>query len=123
MLDLPFAPTLLKLIQDRRALPYFIAQRSLQVSRLSITYPEGYGEAEIEPGDMDSVLPSGGGEARLSGAAAPGGCVLSLRLEADPAIIEPKDYVSMARIEAGLEQKSTWTFVLKRGGGKDAGSD
>jgi hypothetical protein len=112
--SLPYSPSLLKLDSDQRALPYFIKGRTRREANATIILPPGYASVEISPTGQSTKLPGGAGEISLTGKASPGERELRLDMEADPAVVEPKDYADLARIESALERRASWTFLLKR---------
>jgi transglutaminase-like putative cysteine protease len=113
--NLPYVPALFRLDSDRRTLPYFIPARTLENARISIAFPASYSDVEIAPSGMSADVPDSGGKIAVGARPDdPGHFLVDFSLEADPAIVGPKDYADLLKTETGLENRAAWAFLLKR---------
>jgi len=111
--DLPFTPSLFPMGADERTLPLYISHDSEHKVRTEIELPPGYRQPIIAPGTSVLSAPGGGGRASISSKLNAGRFVLQHDFETTPAIIEPKDYPAMLKLESALEQKSSRVFLLQ----------
>jgi hypothetical protein len=112
--NLPYAPALFRLNSDSRTLPYFISGRTLDEARISITVPSTYGDVEIAPSGWTTELPDGGGKIAIIEQSGQGSFQVVSSLDAEPAIVEPKDYAELLKLESSLENRAAWAVLLKR---------
>jgi len=112
--NLPYAPALFRLNSDSRTLPYFISGRTLDEARISINVPSTYGDVEIAPSGWTTELPDGGGKIAIVEQSGQGSFQVVSSLDAEPAIVEPKDYPELLKLESSLENRAAWAVLLKR---------
>jgi hypothetical protein len=112
--DLPFTPSLFPPGADRRTLPLFISQGSEKTVRTEIELPPGFRRRVIEPESGKLNAPGGSGSARIKSMHSNGKCVILHELDTRPAIISPKDYAAMLKIESALGRKSSKVFLLEK---------
>jgi hypothetical protein len=113
--DLPFTPSLLPVGSDNRALPLFISGHSESTVRTEIDLPANFRQVIIAPGGSELAAPSGGGIARTVSKNESGKFVLTHNFETWPAIIEPKDYGQLLKLESTLGERSSRVFLLQGG--------
>jgi transglutaminase-like putative cysteine protease len=113
--DLPFTPSLLPVGADHRTLPLFISHHNENTVRTEIELPAGFKQIVIAPTGTELTAPGGGGIARTVAKNDSGKFVLTHDFETWPAIIDPKDYGQVLRLESELGQKSSRVFLLQGG--------
>lgn len=113
--DLPFTPSLLPVGADHRALPLFISRHNENTVRTEIELPAGYKQIVIAPGGAELSAPGGGGIARTVAKNESGKFVLTHDFETWPAIIDPKDYGQLLKLESALGQRGSRVFLLQGG--------
>ena len=111
--DLPFTPSLFPAGTDRRSLPLFISHATENTVRTEIELPARFRQRVIVPQNADLAGPDGGGKARITSSEADGKYVITHQFETSPAIIEPKDYAAMLKVESTLGRKSSRVFLLQ----------
>ena len=112
--SLPFAPALFPAGADQRALPLFLAGTSQRTIRTDIALPPAFRDLVIAPPGQDLAVPDGGGKARITSKDSPGKHTLTHEFETAPAIIPPKDYAALLKVESALGRKSARVFLLER---------
>jgi hypothetical protein len=112
--DLPFTSTLFHVGADRRALPYYISWRSDDAIHTTIDLPADFRRVVMAPRSEELDAPDDGGKALVTIKTTDSGCDLNEELETSPAIVDPKDYSAMLKVESTLAQKSSKTFVLEK---------
>jgi transglutaminase-like putative cysteine protease len=110
--DLPFTPSLLPASADRRTLPLYLARTDRNTIRTEIDLPQGFRHEVIAPQSRNLDVPDGGGTARITSAQTPGKCVITDEFDTSPAIIEPRDYSAVLKVESALERKSSKVFLF-----------
>jgi transglutaminase-like putative cysteine protease len=111
--DLPFSASLFAAGADRRALPLFISQDSKEIVSAAIDLPPGFPRTVIAP--KSEKLEAPGGTARITLTSRNGGhCVITDELETSPAIVSPKNYPKMLKVESALRQASARVFLLEK---------
>ena len=110
--DLPFTPSLFPAGADRRALPLYLARTDRNTIRTEIDLPQEFRHEVIAPQSRNLDVPDGGGTARITSAETPGKCVITDEFDTSPAIIEPRDYSAMLKVESTLERKSSKVFLF-----------
>ncbi|HWX21734.1 MAG TPA: DUF3857 domain-containing protein [Candidatus Binatia bacterium] len=113
--DLPFAPSLFPSGADQRTLPLFIGHESGHTVRTEINLPPGFHQVVIAPRSENLEAPDGSGKARITSENSAGKCVITHDFETSPAIVPPKDYASMLKVESTLGRKSSRVFLLEGG--------
>jgi transglutaminase-like putative cysteine protease len=113
--DLPFTPSLLPVGSDHRVLPLFISGHNESTVRTEIQLPPNYKQVVIAPGGTELKAPDGGGVAKTVAKNEAGKFVLTHDFETYPAIIDPKDYAQLLKIESALGQKASRVFLLQGG--------
>jgi len=113
--DLPFTPSLFPAGADRRALPLFISWQRRDSVRTEIELPPGFPHLVMAPKSDSIAAPDGGGYARISAKDTPGKCVMAHEFETSPAIVPPRDYSAMLKVESALGRKSSRVFLLEKG--------
>ena len=113
--DLPFTPSLLPVGTDHRALPLFISHHNENTVRTEIELPANFKQVVIAPGGSELTEPAGGGIARTTSKNEAGKFVLTHDFETWPAIIDPKDYAQLLKIESTLGRRSARVFLLQGG--------
>jgi hypothetical protein len=113
--DLPFTPSLFHLGAEKRTLPFYISQRTENTFRTEIELPPGFGQVDIAPKSENFTPSGGGGHAKVMLGEFGGKRILTHEFETTPAIISPKDYSEMLKVEAALEKKSSRVFLLEGG--------
>ena len=111
--DLPFRPSLFYAGTDRRSLPLFISHTTQNTVRTEIQLPAKFHQRVIVPPNEALDGPDGGGKARITSTEADGKYVITHQFETSPAIIAPKDYAAMLKIESTLGRKSSRVFLLQ----------
>jgi len=114
--DLPFTPSLFEfsLGGDRRSLPMLLSQEGRRSVRTEIELPPGFRGVVVSPNSQNLDAPSGGGKVRMNSSSAGGKFVMTDEFETSPAVIDPKDYPAMLRVESSLEKKSAKVFLLQK---------
>ena len=112
--DLPFSAELFHPGSDRRALPLFISRKSAQTLHTEIELPPAFRQVVIAPRSEKLKGPGGCGSARITSACKDGKCSLTHQFEANPAIVSPRDYPALLRIESALGRKSSRVFLLEK---------
>jgi transglutaminase-like putative cysteine protease len=110
--DLPFTPSLFPAGADRRALPLYLARKDRNTIRTEIKLPRRFRHEVIAPPSRNLDVPDGGGTARITSAQTHGKCVITDELDTAPAIIEPRDYSAVLKVESALERKSSKVFLF-----------
>jgi len=110
--DLPFTPSLFPPGPDERTLPLFISSQSDTRVRTEIELPPGFRRLVMAP--KLQTLEGPGGKAQITTRTSEGKCIIAHDLEITPAIVQPKDYVSMLNTEAALGQKASRLFLLEK---------
>jgi hypothetical protein len=112
--DLPFTPSLIPAGADRRALPVYISSRGENSVRTEIQLPAGFRQVVIAPRSENLAEPDGGGSARIVSTESAGKIVLTDDFVVSPAIISPRDYPALLRVESMLGRKSSTVFLLEK---------
>jgi transglutaminase-like putative cysteine protease len=113
--DLPFTPSLVQLPGgERRTLPLLLSHEGTTSVRTEIQLPLGFHNVLIAPGSESLDAPDGGGKVRMTSSATAGKYVLTDDSETSPAVINPKDYPAMLKVESALEKKSGQVFLLEK---------
>ena len=68
----------------------------------------------IAPGSKKLEVPDGGGNARITFKNTPGKLVITHEFDSEPAIINPKDYSALLKVESALGKKSSKIFLLEK---------
>jgi len=110
--DLPFTPSLIPAGTDRRSLPLFLSRSDRNTIRAEIELPEKFRQEVIAPPSRDLNVPDGGGDAKIVSTETPGKCVISYDFASTPAIVDPRDYPAVLKLESTLEQKSSKVFLF-----------
>ena len=110
--DLPFTPSLFTVGDDHRVLPLFISRASQDTIRTEITLPAAFHRVVIAPQSQKLAAP--GGTAKITSTMGKKQGRITEELEATPAIIGPKDYPKLLKLESALRQKSAKTFLLEK---------
>jgi hypothetical protein len=58
--------------------------------------------------------PDGAGEARITSSGAEGKWVITHQFETSPAIVNPKDYAAMLKVESALGRRGSKVFLLQK---------
>ncbi|HZR19702.1 MAG TPA: DUF3857 domain-containing protein [Verrucomicrobiae bacterium] len=111
--DLPFTPSFLPLGSDHRTLPLFLSRHQENTIRTEIELPSNYKQIVIAPSGSELTVPDGGGKARTLAKNEAGKFVLTHDFDLEPAIIDPKDYSQLLKIESALGQKASRVFLLQ----------
>jgi hypothetical protein len=113
--NLPFTPSLVTLPGgDQRTLPFMLSHEGTTSVRTEITLPLGFRDVLIAPRSESLDAPAGGGKVRVTSAAETGKYVLTDESETSPAVINPRDYPAMVKLESTLENKSSKVFLLEK---------
>ena len=112
---LPFRPSLFAPGADHRALPLFIPSSSKSTIRTEVALPAGFKQVVIAPQTEELVGPDGSGLARTTARRDGDRFVLTHEFLTAPAIVEPKDYPEMLKLQALLGRKASRTFLLQAG--------
>jgi hypothetical protein len=113
--DLPFTPSLVHLPGgDQRSLPLMLSHQGTTSFRTEIELPPGFHDVLIAPGTESLDAPVGGGKVRVTSSTTGGKYVLTDDFETSPAVISPRDYPAMLKVESTLEKKSAKVFLLER---------
>jgi hypothetical protein len=110
--DLPFTPSLFPAGADRRALPLYLSRTDRNTIRAEIKLPRRFRHEVIAPPSRNLDVPDGAGTARITSAQTHGKCVITDELDTSPAIIEPRDYSAVLKVESALERKSSKVFLF-----------
>jgi hypothetical protein len=110
--DLPFTPSLFPAGADRRALPLYLSRTDRNTIRAEIKLPHRFRHEVIAPPSRNLDVPDGAGTARITSAQTHGKCVITDELDTSPAIIEPRDYSAVLKVESALERKSSKVFLF-----------
>jgi hypothetical protein len=110
--DLPFTPSLFPAGADRRTLPLYLARTDRNTIRTEIKLPRRFRHKVIAPRSRNLDVPDGGGTARITSAQTRGKCVITDEFDTAPAIIEPRDYSAVLKVESALERKSSKVFLF-----------
>jgi transglutaminase-like putative cysteine protease len=110
--DLPFTPSLFPPGADQRTLPLYVARTDRNIIRTEIDLPPGFRHDVIVPQSRELDVPDGGGTARITCTETPGKCVITDEFNTVPAIIEPRDYSALLKVESTLERKSSKVFLF-----------
>ena len=110
--DLPFSPSLFPIGADTRVLPLFIDSASQSKIDTEITLPPEFQKLIIAPLGK-KLQAAGGGQAKVTVAAADGKFDLTQELETTPSIIAPADYPKLLQAESSLREKSSRAFLLQ----------
>ncbi len=113
--NLPFTPSLVKLPgSDRRSLPLMLSHQGTTSVHAEIELPLGFRDVLIAPRSESLDAPAGGGKVRLTSSSATGKFVLTDESETSPAVISPRDYPAMVKVESTIENKSAKVFLLEK---------
>jgi transglutaminase-like putative cysteine protease len=113
--NLPFTPSLVKLPGgDQRTLPLMLSHEGTTSVHAEITLPLGFRDVLIAPRSESLDAPAGGGKVRVTSASETGKIVLTDDSETSPAVISPRDYPAMVKVESTLENKSSKIFLLEK---------
>jgi hypothetical protein len=112
--DLPFSPSLFPPGSDRRTLPLFLRQRNESTVRTEIELPPGYQKMVIAPRSEKFTAPDDCGRALITATDSAGKCVITHQFDTAPAIIEPKDYSSLLKVQSAVSRKSSKVFLLEK---------
>ena len=113
--NLPFTPSLVQLPGgDRRTLPLMLSDEGTHSIRTEIELPLGFRDVLISPANESLEAPAGGGKVRMMSSEAAGKFVLTDNFEKSPAVINPRDYLAMLKVESILETKSAKVFLLEK---------
>ena len=112
---LPFTPSLFPPGADRRFLPMFVSHASKSTVRTEIELPSGFKKVVIAPESEDLYAPDGSGMVRTRSQNDGSKYVLTHEFVTSPAIIDPKDYPDLLKLQAALGRKSSRTFLLQAG--------
>ncbi|HWY76396.1 MAG TPA: transglutaminase-like domain-containing protein, partial [Verrucomicrobiae bacterium] len=112
--DLPFTPSMFPVGADHRTLPLFLAHRGESEIRTEIDLPTGFRHVVISPKSETLDAPDGSGKARITATETDGKCVITHDFESTPAIVQPKDYQAMLKVESTLRNKSSKLFLLEK---------
>ena len=110
--DIPFTPSLFAVGADRRALPLYLTSTDRNTIRTEIELPQGFRREVIAPQSRDLDVPDGGGTARIVSTETPGKFVITDEFDTLPAIIDPRDYSALLKVESTLERKSSKVFLF-----------
>jgi hypothetical protein len=110
--DLPFTPSLFPAGADRRTLPLYLTQTDRNTIRTEIELPPEFRHEVIAPQSRNLEVPDGGGSARIISTETPGQYVITDEFDTSPAIIAPRDYSAVLKVESTLEQKSSKVFLF-----------
>jgi transglutaminase-like putative cysteine protease len=113
--DLPFTPSLFPVGSDHRVLPLFISHHNESTVRTEIQLPPNFKQVVIAPAGSELTAPDGGGVVKTVAKNEAGKFVLTHDFETWPAIIEPKDYSQLLKIESALGQRASRVFLLQGG--------
>jgi hypothetical protein len=113
--DLPFTPSFLPAMTDHRSLPLFISHHNENTVRTEIELPASFKQVVIAPTGRELTVPDGGGVARTVSKNEDGKFVLTHDFETWPAIIDPKDYGQLLKVESTLGQRASRAFLLQGG--------
>lgn len=112
--DLPFTPSLFAPGADHRALPLFISGRSENVFRTEIQLPPGFRQMVIAPKSEKLNAPDDCGRALITTVSQAGKYVITHELDTQPAVVTPKDYAALLKVESMLGRKSSKVFLLEK---------
>jgi transglutaminase-like putative cysteine protease len=111
--DLPFSPPFYAAGTGERSLPLYLSDKRERVVRAEIELPPGFVPTDIAPNDGMFAAP-GGSQVHITKTSADGKYVVTERLNAVPAIVNPADYPKLLNIQSTLGRKSEMTFLLER---------
>ena len=100
--DLPFTPSL------------YCSQRSESTVRTEIELPPDFHRIVMSPNSEKLNAPAGSGKAVIASKNSAGKCVITHEFDTEPAIINPKDYPAMLKVESALGKKSAKVFLLEK---------
>ena len=109
---LPSTPPLMPAGADQRALPLLISQVNKNTFHVAVDLPSDFPKILIEPKSENFV--AGAETARMTTKNTPGGCVITDEFETVPAIVSPRDYQAMLKVESALGRKSSKVFLLEQ---------
>ena len=114
--DLPFTPSLFEyaLGGDRRTLPMLLSQAGKRNVRTEVELPPGFRGVVVSPTSQSFDAPSGVGKVRINANSTAGKFVLTDEFETSPALLDPKDYPSMLKLESSLGKKSAKVMLLRK---------
>jgi hypothetical protein len=112
--DLPFTPSLFPPGADHRVLPLYCSQRSESTVRTEIELPPDFHRIVMSPNSEKLNAPAGSGKAVIASKNSAGKCVITHEFDTEPAIINPKDYPAMLKVESALGKKSAKVFLLEK---------
>jgi hypothetical protein len=110
---LPFTPLLFPPGPDHRSLPLFISHGSKSTDRTEIELPPGFNKIVIAPQSEELDAPCGSGIARTTSQTDGSKYVLTHEFLTSPAILDPKDYAGILKLQSALGRKSSRTFLLQ----------
>ncbi len=111
--DLPFTPSLFPPGPEQRRLPLYVGRDSDRIVRTEINLPRGFSKLVIAPAAAELKAPAAAGVASISFKREGQRIVMEHRYETAPAIVSPKEYPGMLKLEASLEKKSSRLFLLQ----------
>jgi hypothetical protein len=82
--------------------------------RTEIELPAGFRHIVIAPKSANLHEPDGGGTARITSTERAGKYVMTDDFEISPAIISPRDYAALLKVESTLGRKSSTVFLLEK---------
>lgn len=113
--DLPFTPSLFQLPGgDQRSLPFMLSQAQTNSVRTEIELPPSFQNVVISSKSENLDAPLGSGKVRMTSSNEAGKWVMTDEFETMPAVIGPKDYPAMLKVESMLERKSGKVFLLQK---------
>jgi transglutaminase-like putative cysteine protease len=110
--DLPFTPSLSPASTDRRVLPLFISRQNKNVIRTEIILPANFQDVIIAP--KSETLKEAGGVARIKSLQTGGKYTITHELDTVPAIVSPKEYQALLKVESALSKKSATVLLLAK---------
>ncbi|HEU5397322.1 MAG TPA: DUF3857 domain-containing protein, partial [Verrucomicrobiae bacterium] len=111
--SLPFLPSLYDTVAEHRSLPLFIPDAGQRIVRAEIVLPPAFPQTDIAPKNGTYTAP-GGSTATLSRSTGGGKCTVTNAFNIVPAIISPKDYSKLVKVQSELSEKDQTTFLLER---------
>jgi hypothetical protein len=82
--------------------------------RTEIQWPAGFRRLVIAPRSETLDEPDGAGEARVSSSGGAEKWVITHQFNTAPAIVDPKDYPAMLKVESALGRQSSKLFLLEK---------
>jgi hypothetical protein len=112
--DLPFAPSLLTAGADHRTLPMLVSGHSHRSVHAEIELPAQFRQVVMAPKSETLSEPDGSGVARIATKQEGNRYSITEDFEISPAIISPKDYPELLKVESTLGRKSSTIFLLEK---------